>query len=81
MDNGQIDTVAYILKKYLRVTESYDYHDLQNLIASWQGNINNDDDRRHYLGVVADKEKLETQYKRLNIFLDELVAQAKRAEK
>jgi len=81
MDNDQIDTVAYILKKYLRVRESYKYHSLNKLISSWQGNITNDDDRRHYLGVVADKEKLEIQYKRLNIFLDELVAQAKRAEK
>jgi hypothetical protein len=52
---------------------------LQNLIACWQGNINNDDRRKEYLKVVSDKEKLEIQYKRLNVFLDELVRQAKEA--
>jgi len=79
MDIQTIDEVSYILKKYLRVRESYKYHSLQNLIACWQGNINNDDRRKEYLKVVSDKEKLEIQYKRLNVFLDELVRQAKEA--
>ena len=79
MDKKTIDKTADIIRRYLDVNKSSNYEYLLNQEASWRDNIRNSSEASEYKKVLKDISRIETNYKRLNIFFDQIVKQAREA--
>ena len=81
MDKKTIDKTADLIKRYLDVNQNSNYEWLLNDRACWQGNIQCEEDEVQYKKVLKDISRMETHYKSLNVFFDQIVKQARETAK